>query len=170
MIENIQREDLSALDQARAMQRLVTDFDLSHQQIAKLLSKSRAAVSNHLRLLNLSTEIQSHLEQGRLDMGHARCLLTLSEPDQQQIAHLVIAKNLSVRETERLVSAAKTNPSKPKPSRVVHSPLLQSHIEKLGEHFKTHVNIKQSGTQQGSIVIHYSDLSVLDQIINKILG
>lgn len=170
LIENLQREDLSALDQARAMQRLLTDFGLSHQQIAELLSKSRAAVTNHLRLLNLSTEVQNFLEQGSLDMGHARSLLTLSEKEQKRIANLVVTKGLSVRETERLVNAAKApKPSSTKP-RQSFSPILQSQITQLGQHLHTEVRIKSNEAERGTIVIHYADLPTLDKIITKILG
>ena len=168
LIENLQREDLSALEQARAMHRLLTDFGLSHQKIAELLSKSRTAVTNHLRLLNLSTEVQAFLEKGSLDMGHARCLLTLSEKEQKRIANLVVAKGLSVRETERLVHAVKT--PKSKISRPSHSPALLSQITQLGQHLHTDVRIKANDADRGTIVIHYTDQSALDQIISKILG
>jgi len=170
LIENLQREDLSAMDQARAMQRLLTDFGLSHQQIAEILSKSRAAVSNHLRLLNLSTEVQAFLEQGSLDMGHARSLLTLTDKEQKRIANLVVAKGLSVRETERLVNAAKATKANPKKPRVAYSEILQSQINKLGQHLHTDVRVKAVEAERGSIVIHYADLTALDKIITKILG
>jgi len=170
LIENLQREDLSAMDQARAMQRLLTDFGLSHQQIAEILSKSRAAVSNHLRLLNLSTEVQAFLEQGSLDMGHARSLLTLTDKEQKRIANLVVAKGLSVRETERLVNAAKATKANPKKPRVAYSEILQSQINKLGQHLHTDVRVKAVEAERGTIVIHYADLTALDKIITKILG
>lgn len=170
LIENLQREDLSALDQARAMQRLLTDFGLSHQQIAELLSKSRAAVTNHLRLLNLSTEVQTFLEQGSLDMGHARSLLTLPEKEQKRIANLVVTKRLSVRETERLVNAAKVPKLSSTKPRQSFSPILQSQITQLGQHLCTEVRIKSNEAERGTIVIHYADLPTLDKIITKILG
>lgn len=169
LIENLQREDLSALDQARAMQRLVADFNLSHQQIAELLSKSRAAVSNHLRLLNLPTEVQMFLAEGSLDMGHARSLLTLPEKDQKHVANLVVAKALSVRETERLVSELKAPKSSPSKPRLTYSKTLQSQIITLAQQLDTEVRIKPSDAERGTLVIHYSDLTDLDKIITRIL-
>lgn len=169
LIENLQREDLSALDQARAMQRLVADFNLSHQQIAELLSKSRAAVSNHLRLLNLPTEVQVFLEQGSIDMGHARSLLTLPEKDQKHVANLVVAKSLSVRETERLVAELKAPKSSPTKPRLTYSKTLQSQITTLAQQLDTQVRIKSSDAERGTLVIHYSDLTDLDKIITRIL-
>lgn len=170
LIENLQREDLSALDQARAMQRLLVDFGLSHQQIAELLSKSRATVSNHLRLLNLSTEVQVFLEQGALDMGHARSLLTLPENEQKRVANKVVANALSVRETERLVIAVKTAPSQPKKPAVTYPKNLQAQITSLAQNLQTEVRIKPGEAQGGTLMIHYNDLSNLQKIITQILG
>ena len=107
LVENLQREDLNAMDQARAMHRLTNEFSLTHQQVADLLCKSRTAVSNFLRLLSLSTAVKKLLEHGDIDMGHARALLMLEEEQQNQAAQLIVAKNLSVRETEKLVERIK---------------------------------------------------------------
>ncbi len=114
LVENLQREDLNAMDQARAMHRLTTEFALTHQQIADLLCKSRAAVSNYLRLMSLTTAVKKLLEHGDLDMGHARALLILDEEQQNQAAQIIIAKNLSVRETEKLVERIKNGRIKEK--------------------------------------------------------
>lgn len=169
LIENLQREDLSALDQARAMQRLLVDFGLSHQQIAEVLSKSRATVSNHLRLLNLSTEVQVFLEQGSIDMGHARSLLTLPENEQKRVANKVVTNALSVRETERLVNAVKA-PAQPKKPVPTYPKNLQKQITTLAQNLQTEVRIKPGEAQSGTLQIHYHDLHNLQKIIAQILG
>lgn len=170
LIENLQREDLSVLDQARAMQRLLVEFDLSHQHIAELLSKSRTAVTNHLRLLNLPAEVQAFLEQGVLDMGHARSLLTLPAEEQKRVADMVVAKSLSVRETERLVNTVKmSKPDDAKKTAVACPKTIQSQINHLAQQLHTEVQLKLGAAGRGTLVIHYADLSNLDQIISKIL-
>jgi ParB family chromosome partitioning protein len=172
LVENLQRENLNPVDQARAMERLTNEFSLTHQQIAIVLSKSRTAVSNYLRLLSLAPEVTRFLEQGHLDMGHARALLMLAEAQQIQVAQLVIAKNLSVRETEKLVTRVKeekiTPPLDDKPSPT--SPLLQARIQKLSHLLKTKVNLKEGKAGNGSIVIHYDSLTSRDAVLQKIIA
>lgn len=170
LIENIQREDLSALDQARAMQRLIADFGLTHQQIASLLSKSRAAVSNYLRLLNLTTAVQTLLDQGALDMGHARSLLSLPAADQERAAEMVVAKGLSVRETERLVAAWGTKSPSSAKSKVSYPQTLQPQLEAVAQRLQTAVNLKPGPEGQGKLVIHYPDISVLERIMAYFLA
>ena len=170
LIENLQREDLSALDQARAMHRLLVDFGLSHQQIADVLSKSRTTVTNHLRLLNLSTEVQAFLEQGTIDMGHARSLLTLPENEQKRIANKIVNNALSVRETERLVNAVKNSPAQPKKKPVIYPNNIQSQITSLAQNLHTQVRVKPGDANSGTLMIHYSDLNNLQNIIAQILG
>ena len=108
LIENIQREDLNAMDQARAMARLTEEFGLTHQQVADILSKSRAAVSNFMRLLNLHPEVHLLIEHGDIDMGHGRALLNIDKDKQPEVAKLIVVKQLSVRETEKLVAKIKS--------------------------------------------------------------
>ena len=112
LIENLQREDLNALDQARGLFRLQREFNLSQENLASSVGKSRSTVTNLLRLLNLSLEVQAFLEEGKIEMGHARSLLTLEEADQIAVAQQVIAESLSVRQCEALASgfSAKNNP------------------------------------------------------------
>lgn len=169
LIENLQREDLSSLDQARSMQRLLVDFSLSHQQIADVLSKSRTTVTNHLRLLNLSAEVQMFLEQGSLEMGHARSLLTLPEKEQKRIANKVVTKGLSVRETERLVTAAKATHTTAKQVRIAASASLHSQIQAVAKHLQTEVRMRARDAERGTLVIHYSDMDSLNKIIAKII-
>src|SRR5690606_17420763 len=103
LIENIQRENLNPLEEAMGIQRLIKEFGMTHQMASQALGSSRSAVSNLLRLLNLSAPVQELLMQGKIDMGHGRALLSLSPPKQIETANIVIHRQLSVRETERLV-------------------------------------------------------------------
>jgi len=169
LVENLQREDLSALDQARAMQRLMTDFGLTHQQIATLLSKSRTAVSNYVRLLNLTTEVQALLERGALDMGHARSLLTLSAEDQHRVALTVVAKELSVRDTERLVAEWKIKKQASLKPKASYLQALQPQLEAMAQRLQTAVKLKPGAEGQGTLLIHYSDLNFLEQMMTHIL-
>ncbi len=170
LVENLQREDLNAMDQARAMHRLTTEFSLTHQQIAELLSKSRAAVSNYLRLLNLNADVIRMLEHGDLDMGHARSLLMLDESQQSQVAQLVVAKNLSVRETEALVARVKVGSGSVPKTKVDISPLFESAIQTLAQQLKTKVKLKQGKAGKGTLVIHYDDMHTLQQMIGQLIS
>jgi len=163
LLENLQREDLNAMDQARAMYRLTTEFALTHQQVADLLSKSRAAVSNFLRLMSLSSSVKKLLEHGDLDMGHARTLLALDEEQQNQAAHIIIAKNLSVRETEKLVERIK----KGLPDKMSAEPVKNTYHEQLNyliERFKSPVKLKIGAAGKGSLVIPYKNAQDLEKI------
>ena len=169
LVENLQREDLSALDQARAMYRLTSEFGLTHQQVADLLSKSRTAVSNYLRLLNLNVEVRRLLEHGDLDMGHARALLMLEDSQQLQVARLIVAKNLSVRETEKLVTRIKDGKTV-EPSKPELSPLVSEQLQSLTEHLKTKIKIKPGKAGKGTLVIHYDSMQSLQSVIQQIIG
>ncbi len=168
LVENLQREDLNAMDQARAMHRLTTEFALTHQQIADLLCKSRAAVSNYLRLLNLNSDVRRMLENGDLDMGHARCLLMLEENQQYQVAQLVVAKNLSVRDTEALVSRVKDGMETPQKPKNHMAPLFEQALQALTTQLQTKVQIKPGKAGKGMLVIHYEDQSTLQQMIDRL--
>ncbi len=170
LVENLQREDLNAMDEARAMHRLTTEFALTHQQVADLLCKSRAAVSNYLRLLNLCSEVRRLLEQGALDMGHARCLLALDEHQQYQVAQLVVAKELSVRETEALVARVKAHVETPQKTKVELEPRFETALQTLAQLLQTKVNIKQGKAGKGTLVIHYDTVQTLQQMIEQLLS
>ena len=170
LIENLQREDLNALDEARAMYRLTTEFSLTHQQIAELLSKSRTAVSNSLRLLNLNNDVKRMLENGDLDMGHARCLLILDEVQQYQVAQIIVAKNLSVRETEALVARVKSGIAPSLKTKVENSPLFEKAIESLAQQLKTKVSIKPGASGKGKLIIHYDNEQSLQQMIGQLIN
>ncbi len=170
LVENLQREDLNAMDQARAMHRLTTEFALTHQQIAELLSKSRAAVSNYLRLLNLNINVRRMLEHGDLDMGHARALLMLDETQQSEVANLVVAKHLSVRETEALVARVKAGvhslPKIKKDMPVKFEKALQT----LAAQLKTKVKLKAGKAGKGTLIIHYENDDTLKQMIDQLIS
>jgi ParB family chromosome partitioning protein len=167
LIENLQREDLNALDQAYAMQRLSKEFALTHQHIADLLHKSRASVSNFLRLLDLTPKVKQLLENGDLDMGHARALLILNETEQMQAATLIVAKNLSVRETEQLVHRIKNgHPVKPTP--VAIPPLYMEQINKLSNQLQTKIKVKSDAKGKGSLVIQYKNIAALQKVLDQL--
>lgn len=170
LVENLQREDLNAMDQARAMHRLTTEFALTHQQIAELLSKSRTAVTNFLRLLNLNSDVRLLLEHGDIDMGHARCLLMLDEHQQSEVARLVVARQLSVRETEALVTRVKAGKSTQTP-KVDLMPLFEQQISGLATQLQTKIKLKAGHAGRGALVIQYkneADLkNMLDRLTNR---
>lgn len=168
LLENLQREDLNAMDQARAMHRLTTEFNLTHQQVAELLCKSRAAVSNFLRLMSLSSVVKKLLEHGDLDMGHARALLTLDEEQQNQVAQLIIAKNLSVREAERLVERVKSGAAVKEKPAPMFNPLYQEQVQTLSLQLRTKIKVKTTPKGQGSLIIHFDNPQKLDAILNQL--
>ncbi|MGX9459746.1 ParB/RepB/Spo0J family partition protein [Shewanella sp. A14] len=166
LIENIQREDLNAMEEAIALQRLLEEFELTHQQVADAVGKSRVSVSNLLRLNSLNEPVKRLLEYGDIDMGHARALLAIEGDEQTNLARLVASKEMTVRETERLVNKA-LNPSKdaetPAKDHDV-SRLEQELIERLG----AKVSINHGSKGKGKIVINYQNLAELDGILSKI--
>lgn len=171
LVENLQREDLNAMEQARAMQRLHEEFALTHTQIAELLCKSRTAVSNFLRLLALTNPVKKMLEHGDIDMGHARALLVLDEEQQTQVAQLIVAKNLSVRETEQLVERVKNgkNSHSSATSSIANHALYLEQVDHLAKKLQTAVKIKPGKSGKGSLVIHYDNAQRLQHIIDHLL-
>jgi ParB family chromosome partitioning protein len=170
LVENLQREDLNAMDQARAMHRLTTEFALTHQQVADLLCKSRTAVSNFLRLMSLSSSVKKLLEHGDLDMGHARTLLVLDEEQQNQVAHIIIAKNLSVRETEKLVERVKAGVNN-QPTNSGSDPVIhQDQLNHIANRLQTQITLRPGKAGNGSVVLHYKDEQSLQKIIEQLLA
>ncbi len=170
LIENLQREALNVMDEARAMHRLSHEFALTHQDIARLLSKSRAAVSNCLRLLNLNDDVKVLLEEGKLDMGHARSLLKLSEKEQQQVAAWVINRGLSVRETEALVARVKAkevDSLTPKAPRVDTRP-FQSTLKQLSTDLGAPVRLKSGEAGRGRLLIDFNDAEHLKRLLARL--
>ncbi|MEW5790650.1 MAG: ParB/RepB/Spo0J family partition protein [Pseudomonadota bacterium] len=165
LIENIQREDLNPIEEAQALQRLLDEFGLTHQVLAEQVGRARASVTNLLRLLKLPAAVRGWIEEGRLGMGHARALLNLPEAQQQLVAQQIVARDLSVRETERLVQRLRqAQDQKPAPRR---DPNLQALEEALANHFGARVQITQRG-QKGRISIEYHSLDQLDGLLAKL--
>jgi ParB family chromosome partitioning protein len=168
LIENIQREDLNPLEQAQAFQRLIEEFDLTHQQVAGSIGRSRATVSNLLRLLDLAEPVKQQVNKGLLDMGHARALLALIRHDQIEIAKLVVNRGLSVRETELLVKktlAAETAPqAKPKAS----DPDIRRLENRISEKLGAGVKIKPGKKGSGQLVISFHSAAELDGILEHL--
>ncbi len=165
LVENIQREDLNAIEEAFALQRLMQEFELTHQQTADAVGKSRTTITNLLRLLNLAEETRLLVERGDLEMGHARALLAMTGQEQQQTARIIVAKGLTVRETESLIRKT-LNPKKATPQKKdANSEHLQN---KISEHLGSPVMLKQKTRGKGELVIKYSSLDELDGILKQI--
>jgi ParB family chromosome partitioning protein len=165
LIENIQREDLNAMEEAIALDRLLTEFELTHQEVANAVGKSRTTVSNLLRLNNLNEDVKTLLEHGDIEMGHARALLALEKDIQSNAARTVVAKDLTVRETEALIKKIQA------PEKVIEEkekdPDTKSLEQNLSERFGSQVTIAHNKKGKGKLVISYSDLSELDSIISR---
>jgi len=171
LIENIQRENLNPLEEARALERLISEFGLTHQQAADAVGRSRAGVSNLLRLLELAPEVCTLLEERQLEMGHARALLALEQRRRQvEVATLVAKKGLSVRETEALVRrlqapAAGSATAAELPAR---DPNVQRLEDDLAEKLGARVAIQQGSGGRGKLVVTYNSLDELDGILAHI--
>ncbi len=171
LIENIQREDLNPLEEALALSRLITEFSLTHQQAAEAVGRSRAAVSNLLRLLELPQAIRPMLEKRELEMGHARALLALPAAKQQaEVGALVAKKNLSVRDTEALVRRliAHAGGNKSKTGRRSKDPDIQRLENDLADKLGATVELQHSTTGKGKLIINYHSLDELDGILAHI--
>ena len=166
LIENIQREDLNAMEEAIALDRLQHEFELTHQQIADAVGKSRTTVTNLMRLNNLNEDVKKLLEHGDLEMGHARCLLALEGNLQSDTARTVVAKVLTVRETEKLVKSV-LEPA-PKKEVVEKDPDVKQLEQQLAENLGAKVDISYNKKGKGKLVISYTDLTELDGILEKI--
>lgn len=166
LIENIQREDLNALEEAEALHRLLDEFELTHQQVAESIGKSRTTVTNLLRLLDLAGEVKTMLSKGQLEMGHARALLGLDETKQIEIANKAVKQNLSVRAVEKLVR--ELHEDKPVSSQKKIDPdtlRLQRELSaKIGA--KVEINHQKSG--KGKLIVNYASLEELEGIIKRI--
>ncbi len=170
LIENIQRENLNPLEEARALDRLIREFNLTHAEAAQAVGRSRASVSNLLRLQDLAEKVKPLLEDRQIEMGHARALLGIASPTQQlDAARQVIRKGLSVRETERLVKRMlegdKPKPAKSAPSKSADIRRLETEVsEKLG----AKVSLDHGAKGSGKLVISYNSLDELDGILKHI--
>jgi ParB family transcriptional regulator, chromosome partitioning protein len=169
LIENIQRENLNPLEEARALERLINEFALSHSQAADAVGRSRAGVSNLLRLLELAPEVAEHVEKRELEMGHARALLALSNRKQQvETASIVIKKSLSVRDTEALVRRLQQSPSNRAETDPPGDPNVNHLEQELAEKLGAKVAIQHSTGGKGKLVVSYNSLDELDGILAHI--
>jgi ParB family transcriptional regulator, chromosome partitioning protein len=175
LIENIQREDLNPLEEARAFERLIAEFGLTHQQVAEAVGRSRAAVSNLLRLMELAPEVGELVERRELDMGHARALLGLENRRKQvELALLVVKKGLSVRETEALVRRLSQPPGKGQTSGDLgagakgRDPNVERLEHELMEKLGAKVHIQHTSKGAGKLVVAYNNLDELDGILAHI--
>ena len=167
LIENLQREDLNAMDQARGLQRLQIEFNLSQEDLAASVGKSRPTVTNLLRLTNLSTTAQELLESGKIEMGHARALLSVEERSQGAIAQEVASKQLSVRQVEKLVADLRGQPKQKKVKRKKDPDTLRLERE-ISERFGAKADITHNKRGEGKMIINFKNLSELQGILDKI--
>ncbi|MDR3578900.1 MAG: ParB/RepB/Spo0J family partition protein [Oryzomonas sp.] len=168
LIENIQRQDLNAIEEAQAYRSLVEHFGISHEDVARRVGKNRTSVTNSLRLLKLPAEVQQDIVEERMSMGHARTLLALESPESILMArHEIVQRQLSVREAENLVRRLKMNPH-PVPKKRPQQPdlLMGALEEQLQKRFQARVAIRKVGTKGGRLEIHFSDSDELTRIID----
>ena len=166
LIENIQREDLNAMEEAIALDRLLTEFDLTHQEVAIAVGKSRTTVTNLLRLNNLHEEVKTFLENGDIEMGHARALLALDDDRQAEAAGIVAAKELTVRETEILIKKLK-NPEEKKLAKEKDQESINREKDLSGK-LGLKVSISHNNKGKGKLVISYSEFAELETLLSKI--
>jgi ParB family chromosome partitioning protein len=170
LIENIQREDLNPLEEAQGIARLISEFDFTHEQAANAVGRSRSAVSNLLRLVNLAQPVQTMLMAGDIDMGHARALLAVDAASQIALANQVIAKRLSVRETEKLV--ARTLEEQNAPAEAKRQKEKSGDIarleEELSDRLATPVVFKMGTKGRGQMIIDFADLDVLETVLARL--
>lgn len=171
LIENIQREDLNPVEEALAYERLISDFGLTHEEIARRVGKSRSAITNHLRLLKLSAETLEELSAGRLSMGHARAALGLnSGEDEEAVVSRVISAGMSVRQTEALVRRINSGSA---PARRAAPPAPDIHLKQAERSIREALGTKvivEGGREKGRIVISYSSSEELERISSEIGG
>jgi ParB family chromosome partitioning protein len=169
LIENIQREDLNPLEEAQGISRLISDFSFTHEQAANAVGRSRSAVSNLLRLMNLAAPVQTMLMAGDIDMGHARALLAVDAASQIALATQVVARRMSVRDTEKLVTRTLEQAANPVPARQKEkSGDIVRLEEELSDALATPVAFKMGVRGRGQMVIDFADLDVLDGLLARL--
>jgi ParB family chromosome partitioning protein len=168
LVENLQREDLNALEKALGIKRLIDDFGLTHQQAGDALGHSRAHVSNLLRLLDLTPAVQGLVESGQLDMGHARALLPLTKTQQEELAEKIAARPMSVREVEAAVNRLLLAKDDAPASQVTPDANISALERRLSEHLGTPVEIRHGQRGKGNIVLRYGSLDALDALLSRL--
>jgi len=166
LVENLQREDLNAMDQSRGLQRLQMEFNLSQEELAKSIGKSRSAVTNLLRLSKLDKKVQGYLESGEIEMGHARALLGVDGATQVALAEEIIKLSLSVREAEKLVSRKRT--TKKSTQKTTKDPNIASLERELSEDLGAGVRIQSNKSGKGKLTIEFKGLGQLEGILEKL--
>ena len=169
LVENLQREDLNPLEEAKAFSNLIEHFDLTHQQVGEAVGRSRAAVSNSLRLLSLPAVVKELLDQGRIEMGHARALLALDESGQLAAVATVVRQNLSVRATERLVKRMQSGTGGAHNDRGRTDPDIVRMEDKLSERLGTRVKIRHRKNGSGQVSISYSSLDEFGGLVERLI-
>lgn len=170
LIENIQRENLNPLEEAVGIQRLIDEFKMTHQAAADAVGRSRSAASNLLRLLKLPQAVQGMLMENKLDMGHARALLSLEGAQQILLANKIALEGLSVREAEKMAQKQTHETEKAQPRKVHHiSRDTQRLQEEISAHLGTRVEIKPGNKGSGKLIIEYSNHDQLDEFMNKLI-
>ena len=168
LIENIQRENLNPLEEANAIKRLIDEFEMTHQEAGEAVGRSRTAVSNLLRLLDLGVSVKPYLESGELEMGHARALLALSPEQQLQAAQIIVKRGLSVREAEALSKSMQAG----KPSRTAKSTKINPDVQRLQDdlaaRLAARVQIQYSATGKGKLQVAFNSLDELEGILSHI--
>jgi ParB family chromosome partitioning protein len=168
LIENIQREDLNPVEEAMGLKRLLDEFGMTHQQAAESVGRSRAAVSNLLRILNLDLIVRDHIESERIEMGHGRALLALPQTDQASAAEIVMHRRLSVRQTEQMVRQLLAGDRKRKRKAQPQDTDIQRLENELSETLGAPVHIENCGAKGGRLLIDYHSLDELDGIIKRL--
>jgi ParB family transcriptional regulator, chromosome partitioning protein len=168
LIENIQRQELTPLEEAQALKRLIDEFDLTHQQAADAVGRSRAAVSNLLRLMELPASIKQLLDESKLEMGHARCLLTLPASVAEPLALEAARHGWTVRELEEAARRAQLAPKGKAKTATTQDPNIANLERELAERFATRVEVAHGRGGRGKLVIHYHSLDELDGILTKV--
>lgn len=165
LIENIQRENLNVMEEANAYKRLIEEFDLTHDELASRIGKSRSAITNTMRLLGLAPAVQKMAAEGLISMGHARCLLAITDAAQQEeIGMMIFDKQLSVRETENHIKSLTRPPKEIKKTKL--SPEMKEVERRMSEHFGSKVTLTSRKNHSGKIEINYTSLDDLERIMD----
>ena len=169
LIENIQRENLNPLEEANAFQKLIIEYEMTHQEVANAVGRARASISNTLRLLDLSSSVQTLLNEAKINMGHARTLLSLTDSSMQlEVANLIIEKKLSVRDTENLVRSILKGADRPKTKKQPENPDIKRLEGSLTQKLGATVSIKHTKSGKGKLVITYTSSDELQGILDRI--
>jgi len=169
LIENIQRENLNPLEEAGAFQKLIIEYEMTHQEVANAVGRARASITNTLRLLDLSAGVQELLNDVKINMGHARALLSLTDPSMQlEVANIVVDKKLSVRDTENLVRSILKGTTKQKTEKQPEDPDIKRLEDSLTQKLGARVSIKHTKSGKGKLVIAYTNADELQGILDRI--